>query len=130
MAHFPVAFRTGSKAWSGLRRVPSSRRCARSANGEIQNETWNLPYYPAYRDVWDNIFLGRMASHPWGAMRFVASFISGGIFDRYPKLRMGVLECGFGWLPFWGRRMDEQAHYVGGTAPWKHAPRRLFDEPR
>jgi len=33
-----------------------------------------------------------------------------------------VLECGFGWLPFWGRRMDEQAHYVGGTASLKHRP--------
>jgi hypothetical protein len=30
------------------------------------SSTWNPPYYPAYRDVWDNIFLGRMASHPWG----------------------------------------------------------------
>ena len=86
------------------------------------SSTWNPPYYPAYRDVWDNIFLGRMASHPWGAMRFVASFIGGGILDRYPNLRMGVLECGFGWLPFWGRRMDEQARYVGGTAPLKHTP--------
>jgi uncharacterized protein len=86
------------------------------------SSTWNPPYYPGYRDVWDNIFLGRMASHPWGAMRFVASFIGGGIFDRYPSLRMGVLECGFGWLPFWSRRMDEQAVYVGGTAPLKHRP--------
>jgi uncharacterized protein len=86
------------------------------------SSTWNPPYYPGYRDVWDNIFLGRMASHPWGAMRFVASFIGGGIFDRYPNLRMAVLECGFGWLPFWARRMDEQAVYVGGTAPLKHRP--------
>jgi uncharacterized protein len=86
------------------------------------SSTWNPPYYPGYRDVWDNIFLGRMASHPWGAMRFVASFIGGGIFDRYPSLRMGVLECGFGWLPFWARRMDEQAVYVGGTAPLAHKP--------
>jgi uncharacterized protein len=86
------------------------------------SSTWNPPYYPGYQDVWDNIFIGRMASHPWGAMRFVASFIGGGIFDRYPGLRMGVLECGFGWLPFWARRMDEQAVYVGGTAPLKHRP--------
>src|SRR5207248_9744943 len=26
------------------------------------------------------------------------------------------------WLPFWARRMDEQAVYVGGTAPLKHPP--------
>jgi predicted TIM-barrel fold metal-dependent hydrolase len=42
--------------------------------------------------------------------------------DRHPRLRMGVLECGFGWLPFWARRMDEQAVYVGGTAPMKFKP--------
>jgi predicted TIM-barrel fold metal-dependent hydrolase len=84
--------------------------------------TWTPPYYPGYRDLYDNIFLGRLAAHPWGAMRFAASFIGGGLFDRYPALRMGVLECGFGWLPFWGKRMDEQAIYVGGTAPLKMKP--------
>jgi predicted TIM-barrel fold metal-dependent hydrolase len=86
------------------------------------SSTWNPPYYPGYLDVWDNIFLGRLASHPWGAMRFVASFIGGGIYDRYPDLRLGVLECGFGWLPFWGRRMDEQYAYVGSTAELKMKP--------
>jgi predicted TIM-barrel fold metal-dependent hydrolase len=86
------------------------------------SSTWNPPYYPGYRDVWDNIFIGRLASHPWGAMRFVASFIGGGILDRYPSLRLGVLECGFGWLPFWGRRMDEQYAYVGSTAQLKMKP--------
>ncbi|PON15631.1 hypothetical protein C2W62_22735 [Candidatus Entotheonella serta] len=44
-------------------------------------------------------------------MRFVAAFIGA-----------GILECGFGWLPFWARRMNEQATYVGGTAPLKHTP--------
>jgi predicted TIM-barrel fold metal-dependent hydrolase len=55
-------------------------------------------------------------------MRFMAAFIGAGIMDRYPRLRMGILECGFGWLPFWARRMDEQAAYVGGVAPLQHAP--------
>jgi predicted TIM-barrel fold metal-dependent hydrolase len=86
------------------------------------SNTWNPPYFPAYQDVWDNIFLGRLASHPWGGMRFLAAFIGAGILDRYERLRMGVLECGFGWLPFWAKRMDEQARYVGGVAPLRHAP--------
>ena len=86
------------------------------------SNTWNPPYFPAYQDLWDNIFLGRLASHPWGGMRFLAAFIGAGIMDRYPRLRMGTLECGFGWLPFWAKRMDEQAVYVGGIAPLKHAP--------
>jgi predicted TIM-barrel fold metal-dependent hydrolase len=84
--------------------------------------TWNPPYFPGYQDLWDNIFLGRLASHPWGAMRFIAAFIGAGIMDRYTDLRLGVLECGYGWLPFWGKRMDEQASYVGGISQLKQRP--------
>ena len=51
--------------------------------------TWTPPYYPGYLDLWENIFIGRAAAHPWGAMRFVASFIGGGLFDRFPTLAHG-----------------------------------------
>jgi predicted TIM-barrel fold metal-dependent hydrolase len=84
--------------------------------------TWTPPYFPGAFDLWDNVFLGRLASHPWGAMRFIASVIGGGIMDRYPDLRVGTLECGFGWLPFWGKRMDEQYAYVGSTQELKMKP--------
>ena len=64
--------------------------------------------YPGYRDLWDNPFIGRTASHPWGAMRAVSAFFGAGIMDRYPNIRYCILESGFGWLPFWGARMDDQ----------------------
>jgi uncharacterized protein len=82
--------------------------------------TWTPPYFPGYRDLWDNLFLGRSAAHPWGAMRAIGAFIGSGIMDRYPSIRFGILECGCGWLPFWARRLEDQAHYVGTTAPLKH----------
>ena len=91
------------------------RRRARPADRASQLHL-DAALFPRLFDLWDNIFLGRLASHPWGAMRFIASVIGGGIMDRYPNLRVGTLECGFGWLPFWGRRMDEQYAYVGSTA--------------
>jgi uncharacterized protein len=78
--------------------------------------TWDPPYFPGYRDLDDNLFLGRLCAHPWGAMKAVGSFIGSGIMDRYPNIRFGILECGCGWLPFWARRMDDQAEYVGATA--------------
>jgi hypothetical protein len=59
-------------------------------------------------------------------MRAVASFMGAGIMDRYPTIRMAILESGFGWLPFWGRRMDDQVHYMGYVSPdlkhtmWEH----------
>jgi predicted TIM-barrel fold metal-dependent hydrolase len=92
--------------------------------------TWTPPYFPGCFDLWDNVFLGRLASHPWGAMRFIASVIGGGIMDRYPTLRVGTLECGFGWLPFWGKRMDEQYAYVGSTQQLKMKPSEYFKSGR
>jgi len=69
--------------------------------------------YPAYRDLWDNPFLGRLGSHPFAAMRAMSAFMGAGLMDRFPNLRFGILESGFGWLPFWSRRMDDQAVYMG-----------------
>ena len=76
----------------------------------------NSAGYPGYRDLWDNPFMGRTAGHPWGAQRAVASFFGSGIMDRYPNVRFAVLESGFGWLPFWAMRMDDQVTYMGFVA--------------
>ncbi len=79
--------------------------------------------YPGYRDLWQNPFLGRTASHPWAAMRAVGALFGAGILDRYPELRYGILESGFGWLPWWGKRMDDQVIYMGSVSPeMKHTP--------
>jgi predicted TIM-barrel fold metal-dependent hydrolase len=72
--------------------------------------------YPGYRDLWDNPFLGRTAGHPWAAMRAVASFFGAGIMERYPNLKYAIMESGFGWLPFWAKRMDDQVTYMGYVA--------------
>jgi len=73
--------------------------------------------YPGYRDLWDNPFIGRTASHPWGAMRAVSAFFGAGIMDRYPDIRYCILESGFGWLPFWAARMDDQSEYMPYALP-------------
>ena len=72
--------------------------------------------YPGERDLWDNPFLGRTASHPWGAMRTMAAFFGSGIMDRHPDIKLAVLESGFGWIPFWSRRMEDQVTYMGYVA--------------
>jgi hypothetical protein len=38
------------------------------------------------------------------------------LFDRYPNLRFAILESGFGWIPFWATRLQDQAHYLGFVA--------------
>ena len=46
-------------------------------------------------------------------MRAVGAFFGAGIMDQFPTIRFGILESGFGWLPFWAKRMDDQAVYMG-----------------
>ncbi len=72
--------------------------------------------YPGYRDLWDNPFIGRTASHPWAAMRMISAFLGAGLLDKYPNINLAILESGFGWLPFWMKRMEDQVHYMGYVA--------------
>ena len=42
-------------------------------------------------------------------MTAAASLILGGVLQRHPRLRVGFMEAGCGWVPYWLERMDEHA---------------------
>ena len=86
--------------------------------------TIETPYFPGYRDIWDNPAMGRCAGQTWGGQRFLSFMLMSGILDRYPNLRVGTLECGHGWLPHWLLRLTRQIDYVRGSVPdgLKHTP--------
>jgi predicted TIM-barrel fold metal-dependent hydrolase len=75
------------------------------------------PYAPGGLDTWENLFVQRSAAHPWCGMRNMAALIGCGVMDRYPTLRIGTLEAGHGWLPFWMRRLDEHALTIKAALP-------------
>ncbi|HUF81014.1 MAG TPA: amidohydrolase family protein [Burkholderiales bacterium] len=75
------------------------------------------PYAPGGLDTWDNLFLQRSAAHPWCGMRNMAALIGAGVMDRYPRLRIGTLEAGHGWLPFWMARLNEHAKTIRSALP-------------
>ncbi len=43
---------------------------------------------------------------PFPPMQTLATMIIDGVFDRFPKLRCGVIEQGASWLPGWMRQLD------------------------
>ncbi len=75
------------------------------------------PYAPGGLDTWDNLFVQRSAAHPWCGMRNMAALLGSGIMDRYPRIRVGTLEAGHGWLPFWMKRLDEHAETIKAGLP-------------
>ena len=46
----------------------------------------------------------------------MAAFFGSGIMDRHAELKLAILESGFGWIPFWSRRMEDQVTYMGYVA--------------
>jgi predicted TIM-barrel fold metal-dependent hydrolase len=46
----------------------------------------------------------------------MAAFFGSGIMDRHQNLKLAILESGFGWIPFWSKRMEDQVTYMGYVA--------------
>lgn len=57
-------------------------------------------------DRFQTHFARHVCSHPMEQMTGLLSLIEGGVLERHPRLRVGLLEAGCGWLPAWLHRMD------------------------
>src|SRR5205823_1334037 len=72
-------------------------------------------------------FLQHASSNPMEMMRAMATMIGGGVFERFPDLRVTYLESGCGWLPFWLERLDEHLELMPESVPFlKHEPSEVF----
>jgi predicted TIM-barrel fold metal-dependent hydrolase len=69
---------------------------------------------------------GHAMSHPFEAMSAVLQFTVGGIFHRFPELRVGFFESGAGWLPYWLDRLDDHALGIFGAREYRLPNRPSF----
>jgi predicted TIM-barrel fold metal-dependent hydrolase len=51
-------------------------------------------------------------THPLGGMLTVMNMTVGGVLTRFPHIRLGIMEAGVGWLPFWLDRLDEHVELM------------------
>jgi len=56
----------------------------------------------------------------------LATFFNEGTFERFPGLKLVVLESGTGWLVPWIDRMDEKFEINGFTTPMQKKPSEYF----
>jgi predicted TIM-barrel fold metal-dependent hydrolase len=77
----------------------------------------------------ENRLMRHACSHPIGMMKAMLSLICGGVFERFPRLRVGFLEANTGWVPFWLARMERDLQlYREWDAPFlKMRPREYFE---
>lgn len=64
-------------------------------------------------------------SFPFDQMAAMTALVSGGVFERHPRLRVAFLESGATWLPFFLDRLHEHWEKRGDWIPdgWKRDPR-------
>jgi uncharacterized protein len=86
------------------------------------------PFAPGRADVGNNMFLMHLTGHVWHQMRAMATVVGGGIFERYPNLRVGFFEGGISWVPWWAERMDD--HYKHFAAHTPHLRRKPSERMR
>lgn len=64
-------------------------------------------------EVFDKLMMWHTFNQPLGIMTVAVSLCSGGVFQRFPKLRAGLLEGNCGWAPWLMHRLDEHWEWVG-----------------
>ncbi|MGO9058736.1 MAG: amidohydrolase family protein [Candidatus Binataceae bacterium] len=74
--------------------------------------------------------LGHAIVHPFEQMLALSSMLEAGVFDRFPRLKVGFMESNCGWLPFWLDRLDEHFERLGWmlAQPPKRKPSEIFRE--
>jgi hypothetical protein len=57
-------------------------------------------------DAFEKLIEVRTLSHGFGQMIQMTSMVFGGVFDRFPRLKVAYAEAGCGWVPYLMERMD------------------------
>lgn len=55
---------------------------------------------------WPSYYIEDMVGHSQSAQNLVASMLLEGVFERFPKLKLVIVEAGFAWAPALGWRLD------------------------
>ncbi|MGH7775174.1 MAG: amidohydrolase family protein [Candidatus Binatia bacterium] len=59
-------------------------------------------------EIFDQFISIHTTGHPFPVLRQLTAMIFAGIAELFPKLKIGYLEIGCGWIPYWMERMDEE----------------------
>ncbi len=64
-------------------------------------------------EVFDKLMMWHTFSQPLGIMATAVSLTSGGVLERFPDLRVALLEGNCSWAPWLFHRLDEHFEWVG-----------------
>jgi predicted TIM-barrel fold metal-dependent hydrolase len=75
-----------------------------------------------------NYALVHTMSFPADQMVALTALVMGGVLDRYPTLRIGFMESGVGWVPYFVHRIHEHHEKLGPMVPdMRSDPRAILE---
>lgn len=80
------------------------------------------PGLPPSGAGWPSSYLEEFANMSQVFQSQVASLVMDGVFARFPKLRVALIEGGFSWLPGWMWRLDKEWKGLRRETPWVKQP--------
>ena len=86
------------------------------------------------RQVFNNLYTGGLPENTWWNFLTLAndtfigfaSLFKGAVFDRFPDIKVIVLETGAGFMPYWLDRMDEFYEKFGFATGMAKEPSEYF----
>lgn len=73
--------------------------CHPNSNGELT-------------DRFDSFFAMHVLGRPMNCTPALVSLVCGGVFERFPRLRVAFFECGAEWIVYWMHRMDDDFEWA------------------
>ncbi|QQK74948.1 amidohydrolase [Salicibibacter cibarius] len=73
---------------------------------------------PIYYGKWPRYFIEWHTLIPTSHMNQVTNMIFSGVFEKFPRLKLMMIEGGFTYVPFLMRKMDQQYTDLRHEVPW------------
>jgi predicted TIM-barrel fold metal-dependent hydrolase len=80
------------------------------------------------QQLFESFFAAKVIARPHAFQTALLSLMERGIFERFPALRVALLENGVAWLPYWLERMDTfygmqvERGFASEDIPWLRRP--------
>ena len=106
----------------GQRRYWPIYEAAEEAGLPVGVHAFGFGGHPITGSGWPSYYIEEMVGHSQCQQTALASIVLEGVFERFPKLKMVMIEAGFGWAPSLSWRLDKVFDKLHGEVP--HLKRR------
>ena len=106
----------------GQRRYWPIYQAAEEAGLPIGVHAFGFGGNPITASGWPSYYIEEMVGHSQCQQSALASIVLEGVFERHPKLKMVMIEAGFGWAPSLSWRLDKSWQRMRSEVPHVKRP--------